>query len=161
MKKLIFFVLFLSALFFNLIPNSLYASSEAERPFEGIFYNKENNVTVTLNLYDTVLVTPGYEFLGKVPGFIIGDIHETWFATSYEIREGKALIHFSNEMGSDDQDVLFTPQDSMHLDYEIQGKNCIRKVQNRKWACLPAKMIFERRKVPVAPPKKEDHFRQY
>lgn len=152
MKKVFF------CFFFFLIT---FAKAQMIRPYEGIFYNKEWNVSLTINLYDTVLVVPNYKFLGKMNGYYQGDIHECWFITNYKINEKNAIVHFSNEMGSEDQEIMLTPQDSTHLIYEVVGNDAIRKVVHNKWVKLPLKMTFERKKDLPRVKHIVQRFRQY
>ena len=56
-----------------------------DHAFKGTFYNKENDITIALDLYDTTLVAPNYSFLGKLNGYISGKLYDTWFATSHKI----------------------------------------------------------------------------
>ena len=119
------------------------------RMFEGEFYNKEYNIKISLNLYDTVLVVRHYEFLGKMNGYMSGTLHETWFLTTYAISGNSATLHFSNEMGSEDQEINIVMTDSVHMTYEAVGGNAIRKAVNGKWVKLPVKMEFERRLLPA------------
>ena len=135
--------------------------AQKTRPFEGTFYNREYDVTIRLNLYDTVIVVPKYEFLGKMNGCYQGNIHETWFVTTFSIKDGNAQVHFSNEVGSEDQVIEFSPKDSTGIIYEVVGDNDIRKAVRHKWMYLPKKMLFVRTDQPVEEKPAERHFRQY
>lgn len=135
--------------------------SQKIRPFEGTFYNKEYDVTIRLNLYDTVVVVPNYEFLGNMNGCYQGDIHETWFVTTFSMKDGNAVVHFSNEMGSENQVIKFSSQDSTGISYEVVGDNDIRKAVRHKWIYLPKKMFFVRMDKSVEVKPAERHFRQY
>ncbi len=143
------------------------ADSLQWRMFEGEFYNKEYNISLSLNLYDTVLVARNYEFLGKMNGYMRGTIHETWFLTSYTISGNSAVLSFSNEMGSESQDVKVTVPDSLHMSYETVGGNVIRKAVNGKWVKLPSRMTFLRRgpdvreKAVLMPADEPRRFRMY
>ena len=75
MKKLLVILLMSLCMF---VP-SVYAQKQVPsrqvdslkwRMFEGEFYNKEYNIKISLNLYDTVLVVRHYEFLGKMNGLL-------------------------------------------------------------------------------------------
>ena len=127
---------------FFLIPCILLGDNE--RKFEGDFWSRDNHVTLHLNLYDTVLVVPRFEFLGKMNGYMDGNIHETWFVTSFSIKNNNVVLSLSNELGSESQDVIFSQVDSIHYKYETSGPNVVRKVENKKWVKLPSVMLFER-----------------
>ncbi len=112
--------------------------------FKGVFRNEENDIALHINLYDTVLVVPRFDFLGKMNGYMEGDVHEIWFVTSFSIKNSVAVLNLSNEMGSESQRITFSKMDSVHYKYEVNGTNAIRKIVNRKWVKLPPVMLFER-----------------
>ncbi len=123
------------------------------RMFAGDFYNNEYNLNMSINLYDTVIVVRRFEFLGKMNGYMYGNLHEAWFMTSFSISGNTANLHFTNEMGADDQEIKITMKDSTHMTYETVGGNNVRKVENRKWVKLPGKMKFLRRPLSARKPK--------
>lgn len=127
-------------------------NAKNNKPFKGTFYNKENNITIAIDLYDTTIVSPSYAFLGKLNGYMTGRLYDAWFVTDYKITGDKAIVDFSNDMGSDAQKILFSFNDKEELCYEAQGNNAIRRAENRKWIKLPTKMIFINRDAPK--PKK-------
>lgn len=137
MNRFLLLILTLFFLFFS-------AFAQKKRVYEGTFYNKEYDVELVLNLYDTCLVVPNYEFLGKMNGYYTGNIHETWFLTKFKQTKDGVLLSFTNEMGADAQDIKITPLDSVRLQYEVIGPNNVRKVQNRKWVKLPLKLEFKK-----------------
>lgn len=155
MKKAAFFAIFICSL--------LSILADGNRKLEGQFLNKENNIVIQINLYDTIILTPNYEFLGEMNGFMRGNIHEVWFLNAFHIHnDSTATLHFSNEMGSDDQELLIQIKDSVNMSYEVVGTNNIRKVQNGKWVKLPAKMTFQRQfKAALPPHQQERKFRMY
>ena len=71
-----FFFVLMTALFWGPLPANALQSSDEGRPFEGEFCNVESGVLLSINLYDTVMVVPRYEFLGPVNGYLHGNIHE-------------------------------------------------------------------------------------
>ena len=169
MKRILLLVFFIVALLLMAraqeVDGNKVQDTSCVRIFEGRFFNKENNITIALNLYDTVLVVSNYEFLGKMNGYMHGTIHETWFVTSYVISENSAVLHLSNEMGSEDQTIKVTMRDSVNMLYETVGSNAIRKAVNGKWVKLPTKMNFMRQPLaalknsqPTEVPRK---FRKY
>ena len=137
MKKLLFFASLLLLTSF-----ALPAGDKNEQPFERTFYNQENQITIALDLYDTTLVAPNYSFLGKLNGYMTGRLYDVWFVTDFKIKKGKATVRFSNDLGSDEQEICFTFDKNGQLLYETVGNNVIRRAENRKWIKLPTKMLF-------------------
>ena len=148
-------------LFVLLMACAMVAAAQDVLPFKGSYVNKKWNIRLELDLYDTTLVVPDYEFLGRMNGYLQGDLHETWFLTTFERHKDKATLFLSNEMGADNQPLLLTQIDSLHLQYEVQGTNYLRKAVNRKWVKLPAKMLFERTDKGAAPKETPQRFRMY
>ena len=103
---------------------------------------QENQITIALDLYDTTLVAPNYSFLGKLNGYMTGRLYDVWFVTDFKIKKGKATVRFSNDLGSDEQEICFTFDKNGQLLYETVGNNVIRRAENRKWIKLPTKMLF-------------------
>ena len=100
----------------------------------------ESGVLLSINLYDTVMVVPRYEFLGPVNGYLHGNIHENWFVTSFSFKKDNVVeLQLSDELGSTSQTIVLTAIDSLTLEYECQG------VQ-RKWTKAPASMMLKRRR---------------
>lgn len=120
------------------------ASAQSTRPFKGNFYNKENDIRLSIDLYDTTIVAPAYAFLGKMNGYMTGRLYDVWFITKCQIKDGKAHVEFSNDIGADTQDVIFTPDSAGNLLYEARGTNVIRRAERGKWIKLPTKMTFVR-----------------
>ena len=77
----------------------------AQRPFEGHFFCKELGVNLYINLYEETLTAPGFSFLGKMHGYMKDGIYGTWMITKCHIDGSCAHIRFSNDIGSDTQDV--------------------------------------------------------
>ena len=146
MKKLYFFLITLLT--------ATTCVAEQKSVFKGTFYNKENDITIAIDLYDTTIVSPNYSFLGKLNGYMTGRLYDAWFVTSFHLENNKATVKFSNDLGSDVQEVLFTFDDKGQLVYSAQGANVVRRAENRKWIKLPDKMIFVEKK-PFQKSKKE------
>ena len=136
MKKTIFLIVTLISSVFCI------AQKQEEGLFKGTFYNDENDITIAINLYDTTIVSPNYSFLGKLNGYMTGRLYDAWFITTFKITGEKALVNFSNDIGSDSQQILFYFDDKGQLIYEAQGTNVIRRAEDHKWYKLPTKMIF-------------------
>lgn len=121
------------------------SAQTADRPFKGRFYNEENRIYLTLDLYEATLDAPGLSFLGKMNGFMNGNIYGIWLLTSHKIEGKTATLRFSNDQGSDAQTVRLTAQSDSVLIYKALDGNSIRRVEKRKLVKLPSEMIFRRK----------------
>lgn len=118
------------------------ADNSEDRPFVGHFYCKETGVHMFLDLYEASLEAPGFSFLGKMNGFMYGDIYGTWMITEHKITERKATLRFSNDIGSDTQTILFIQEGDSIFSYKAQGTNSIRKAEGRKLVKIASEMQF-------------------
>lgn len=116
-----------------------------KRPFEGRFYCSETGVNIYLNLYDENIEVPGFEFLGKMAGYMRGDIYGTWMLISHAVKGKKALLRFSNDIGSDSQNIEFTQVSDSVYTYHAVGGNEIRKASGRKLVKVSGEMNFKRK----------------
>lgn len=121
------------------------SAQTADRPFKGRFYNEENRIYLTLDLYEATLDAPGLSFLGKMNGFMNGNIYGVWLLTSHKIEGKTATLRFSNEQGSDAQTVRLTAQSDSVLIYKALDGNSIRRVEKRKLVKIPSEMTFRRK----------------
>ena len=125
--------------------------------FKGTFYNRENGITIAIDLYDTTITATNYSFLGKMHGYMSGRLYDVWFITNCKVEDNSAYVTFENDLGADEQNVRFSFDKQGRLLYETQGANNIRRVENKKWVKLPAKMVFENR---MSIKKEENYFDQ-
>ncbi len=136
-------------LFFFLFAFSFVVGSsaqDAKRPFKGSFYNKENDIKLELDLYDTTIVAPSYSFLGAMNGYMTGNLYDIWFVTDHSVKKNKATVKLTNDLGADTQELILYFNKEGKLMYETSGTNFIRRSENRKWVKIPEKMVFERKK---------------
>lgn len=115
------------------------------RPFEGHFYCKDTGVHIHLNLYEANLEAPGFSFLGKMNGYMSGGIYGTWMLISHQLKGKKALLRFSNDIGSDSQDIEFTQITDSTYTYRAINGNAIRRAVGRKLVKVTGDMQFHRR----------------
>lgn len=119
-------------------------TATAQRPFEGHFVSKELGVHLYLNLYEENILVPGSEFLGKVHGYMHKGIYGTWMLIKHEIKGNKALLRFSNDIGSDSQNIEFEQlSDSLYHLRAVNG-NALRKAVGRKLVKVTDEMDFKR-----------------
>ena len=116
----------------------------AQRPFEGHFFCKELGVNLYINLYEETLTAPGFSFLGKMHGYMKDGIYGTWMITKCHIDGSCAHIRFSNDIGSDTQDVELKIKDNNTYAYHAIGGNAVRKAVGRKLVKVSGDMTFVR-----------------
>lgn len=135
----------LTALFMLLSAFPIFAQTRTtDKPFKGHFVNKENNVHLYMDLYEESIVAPGYDFLGKMNGYLIGNIYGTWFMVSHQVNDNKATLRFTNDQGSDSQTVELTCVNDSTLSYHATGPAVIRKVDHRKLVKIPTTLTLSR-----------------
>ena len=98
-----------------------------------------------LNLYENTLTAPGFDFLGTMHGYMSGNIYGTWMLTRHEIKGKTAHLRFSNDIGSDAQDIEFTQTSDSTYQYRATGGNAIRRAVGRKLVKVTDLMEFKRR----------------
>ncbi len=125
---------------------SAQAQNTVEQPFRGHFVCKEHNVHLCLDLYEATLEAPGFAFLGKLNGYMNGSIYGTWMLTRHETADGKALLRFANDIGSDTQDVELTLTSDSTFQYRALGSNAVRRAVGRKLVKTEGKMNFVRKR---------------
>lgn len=135
------------ALLLLLAPHT-YAQSpkpaDAARPFVGHFFCKETGTHIYLNLYEATLTAPGFSFLGKMNGYMNGDIYGTWMLISHKIKGKKATLRFSNDIGADSQNIEFTQTSDSTYSYHAIDGNAIRKAVGRKLVKVVSDMTFRK-----------------
>lgn len=115
------------------------------RPFEGHFYCKDTGVHIHLNLYESNLEAPGFSFLGKMNGYMSGGIYGTWMLINHEVKGKKAMLRFSNDIGSDSQDIEFIQTTDTTYTYRAINGNVIKRAVGRKLEKVTANMEFRRK----------------
>lgn len=123
----------------------------SQQPFKGTFVNKNNKMTLVLDLYEVGLEAPGLEFLGKVGAYLSGKgVYGTWLLTSHRINGKKAILRMSNDTGSDAQTIELTQLNDSTFNYRTVGGNEIKKAQGRKLVKTPSQMLFTRMAQPAS-----------
>ena len=105
-------------------------SPSSRRPFEGHFHCAET-------------IAPGFEFLGPMNAYLKGPgIYGTWMSTRVSIDGKKAVVRFSNDIGSESQDIELVQVSDSILTYRARGGNAIRKAVGRKLVKVTDQMTF-------------------
>lgn len=112
------------------------------QPFSGHFFCKETGVNMYLNLYEETIEIPKLSFLGKMYGYMQDGIYGTWMIVKKEIKDNQAIIRFSNDIGSDSQDIVFTQINDSVFHYRTKGGNAIRRAEGKKLVKVTDEMTF-------------------
>ena len=135
------FTLLLAAALFGLRA----AAGQPEKPFKGVFFCKEANISLTLDAYEESLEAPSLSFLGKTKGFLSGaGVYGIWIVTDCTAKGNTATIRLSNDTGADAQTVRLTLQNDSTYRYKAVGGNAVRRAQGRKLVKIADEMAFRR-----------------
>lgn len=118
-------------------------SSMAQQTFKASLSCKEENLHLTIDLYEESINVPGMEMFGPMHGYLNGNVYGIWTITSSKIiNENSALIRLSNDQGSETQEVKLTKNDDQYIFEQVDGVS-IKKVVGRKLVKIPKKLIFK------------------
>lgn len=117
--------------------------------FNGEFISDETGLRLHLDLDNETIDIPGMSFLGPTNGYLDGisnnHVYGVWMLLKYSVNGQKATLRFSNDIGSDSQDILLTLNSDGTLTYTTTGGNNIKKVEGgRKLVKIPATMKLRR-----------------
>ncbi|MGM9687749.1 MAG: hypothetical protein ACI3YD_01745 [Alloprevotella sp.] len=141
MKQLFVFLTLLAA---QAMSAQTAGDAASPRPFEGHYYCSETGVHLYLNLYEPSLSVPGSDFLGPMNGYMQGGIYGTWMLTRHKVKGSTARLRFSNDIGSDSQDIDFRQVSDSVFTYQAVGGNAIRKAVGTKLVKVTGSMVFRR-----------------
>lgn len=120
---------------------SLFAM--AQQTFKANLSCKEENLHLTIDLYEESINVPGMEMFGPMHGYLNGNVYGIWTITSSKIiNENTALIRLSNDQGSETQEVKLTKNENEYIFEQVDGVS-IKKVVGRKLVKIPKKLIFK------------------
>ena len=125
----------------------LTISIKAQQPFHKVLYNDSQQIFMKINLYEENIEVPSMEMFGPMYGYMNGNIYGIWCATSAKVIDDRhAVIRFSNDLGSETQEVHLTIRDdSTYLFKQVNGVS-MKKVVKKKLVKLPQTLIFEKLK---------------
>ncbi len=116
-----------------------------DKLFKGNFYNEENRVSITLDLYAATLYAPNYGFLGELNGYMNGSgIYGIWFITDYKVKDNMAILRMTNDIGSDAQTIHFLQLNDSTFSYQAVDGNEVKKAVGRRLVRIPEKMTFRK-----------------
>lgn len=114
-----------------------------QQTFKASLTCKEENLQLTIDLYEESIDVPGMEMFGPMHGYLSGNVYGIWTITSAKIiDDNNALIRLSNDQGSETQEVKLTKSNDEYIFEQVDGI-CIKKVVGRKLVKIPKKMIFK------------------
>ncbi len=115
-------------------------------PFRGTFVAKEMGMKLVIDLYEESVVVPDMEMFGPLNGYINGTgLYRTWYVSKIrQCEERKAVIHLSNDLGSETQPVELTlVNDSLLHFREIEG-SVMKKAHGKKLVKIPTEFDMRR-----------------
>lgn len=115
-------------------------------PFQGRFVSKDLGLKLEFNLYDESVEVPGMEMFGPLNGYIAGEgLYRTWYISKIRQIEGqKAIVHFSNDLGSETQPVELTLVNDSILHFrEIEG-SVMKKAVGKKLVKITSSFEMKR-----------------
>lgn len=115
----------------------------AQQTFKASLSCKEENLQLTIDLYEESINVPGMEMFGPMHGYLSGNVYGIWTITSAKIiNENNALIRLSNDQGSETQEVKLTKSNDQYIFEQVDGIS-IKRVEGRKLVKIPKKLIFK------------------
>ncbi|MDE5980929.1 MAG: hypothetical protein K2F69_03175 [Bacteroidaceae bacterium] len=119
----------------------------AAEPWKFKAENREMNLTIEADLYEESIEVPGLEMFGPLNGYVSGrGIYGVWAITGVKkVNDNEAVVHFSNDLGSETQAVRLVWENDSTLLLEQKGGTTFKRVENKKLVKLPAKIIFNKR----------------
>lgn len=111
----------------------------------GTFYNDEIGLRLHVDLGKERLIVPGMDLLGSVYAYMDGRIYGKWMLVKKEVKKGKAILRFTNEIGSDSQDIELTQTADGNYFYRTLGGNNVKKVVGRRLVKIVDSMPMKRR----------------
>ena len=115
-------------------------------PFRGTFVEKNLGLKLVIDLYSESVDVPGMEMFGPLNGYINGTgIYRTWYVSKIRrCDENKAIVHFSNDLGSETQPVELTLNgDSLIHFSEIEG-SVMKKSVGKKLVKMQSDFVMKR-----------------
>ncbi len=120
----------------------------AEEPFKGTFECSDLKIKLVVDLYEESIEVPGMSMFGPLNGYLRGsDLYCTWYvSTVRKCDDNSAVVHFSNELGSETQAVEMALKGDSILTLRQKGGNTFKKVVGKKLQKLPTEFTFKRTK---------------
>lgn len=125
------------------------AAETVKSIFSGEFVSDELGLRLHLNLDEEDILIPGMSFLGPTNGYLDGKtnnhVYGVWMLLRFSAEGDKAKLRFTNDIGSDSQDIVLTRIDDDTFEYKAVGTNVITKVEGgRKLVKIAASTTLRR-----------------
>lgn len=89
-------------------------------------------VTLDIDLHEESIEVPGMELFGPMNGYLGGNIYGVWAVTSFQIKKDKAIIRFSNDLGSETQEAELTQTSDSTYTLKLLGSTVVKRAEGRK-----------------------------
>lgn len=123
----------------------LLGAAAQNQNFKCQIYNKEYDITLTINLYEEAITIPGQDILGKVFGYLKNSTDaRAWVIMGAKVSsdDKKAKLEFINDYGSEDLEATLTLlKDGSYLLTQGSGST-IKVASKNKWVKLPKNLVF-------------------
>lgn len=117
-----------------------------EKPFIGKMYDKEQDVTLEINLYEETVKIPGQDVLGEVYGYLKKNTDSrAWIVMGVKLsKDGKAAeLEIINDYGSEDLNASLTLTDDGEYVLKQLSGSTMKVASRGKWVKLPKEMTFK------------------
>lgn len=117
-----------------------------EKPFIGKMYDKEQDVTLEINLYEETVKIPGQDVLGDVYGYLKKNTDSrAWIVTGVKFsKDGKSVeLEMINDYGSEDLCASLTLTGEGDYVLKQLSGSTIKVAFRGKWVKLPKEMTFK------------------
>lgn len=128
--------------------DTISQQATANSIFNGNFVCDETGLRLHLNLDEETIEIPGMSFLGSTNGYLDGKtnnhVYGVWMLLTFSVEGNQVKMRFTNDIGSDSQDIIVTKISEDKYEYKAIGSNSITKVEGRKLVKIPSTMTLRR-----------------
>ena len=119
----------------------------AGEPFRGTFEAKDLGMKMVIDLYNESIEVPGMEMFGQLNGYINGTgLYRTWYVSTIKSTDDeKAIVHFSNDLGSETQPVELSVKGDSLIHFKAIGGNVMKKAVGKKLVKIQSEFDLKRK----------------
>ncbi len=92
----------------------------------------DEKIVLKIDLHEESVEVPGMEMFGPMNGYLGGNIYGVWMVTSFKIDGKKAILHLSNDQGSETQKAELTQTSDSTYQLKLLGTTVVKRAVNRK-----------------------------
>lgn len=120
--------------------------ARAAEPWKFKAENPQMNLYLEADLYQESVEVPGMEWFGPLNGYVNGrGIYGVWAVTSVKkLSDKEAVVHFSNDLGSETQTVRLTWTNDSTLLFEQKDGTTLKRVEGKKLVKLPGSFTLKK-----------------